>query len=214
MEKTREFLRQYGMLVVAGMVGIGILIYGLWGVMGSEGARVEIIKAGSRNFTPEEITSLSPGAAKLSGEKLGEIVVDIAGSVEKPGLYKLPSGSRIGDGLVMAGGLGADADREWVSKNLNLAEVVKDGGKIYVPEKGATERETPSQSSGKGVTLSGKININTASLGELDSLTGIGEARAKLILDNRPYSNPADLVSKAKIPQSVYDKIKDSITIY
>ncbi|PIW08437.1 DNA-binding protein, partial [Candidatus Collierbacteria bacterium CG17_big_fil_post_rev_8_21_14_2_50_45_7] len=51
------------------------------------------------------------------------------------------------------------------------------------------------------------ININTASVGELDSLPEIGEARAKAIIANRPYGSSAELVSKAKIPASVYAKI-------
>jgi competence protein ComEA len=198
-EKTRYFLKQFGILIIVGVVGIGVLIYGLWGEMRSEGARVEIIRGEGISENGE-----------VGDEK--QITVDVAGSVEKPGLYKLPSGSRIGDALVMAGGLSAKADREWVAKTINLAEVVKDGGKIYIANK-----NTQIGSTGEprlAPTGQNKININTASMGELDSLMGIGEARAKLILDNRPYSNPADLVSKAKIPQSVYDKIKDLISIY
>jgi competence protein ComEA len=181
-----------------GVVGVGVLIYGLWGEMMSEQAQVEIVK----------------GSAQ--GSELGEqrqVVVDVAGAVEKPGIYKLPSGSRIGDGLVAAGGLSASADREWVAKTLNLAEVVKDGGKVYIP----IYKETPSQVEGKGVSLgatSVKININTASEGELDTLPEIGEKRAEAIVVNRPYGSTADLVSKAKIPQSVYDKIKDQISVY
>lgn len=199
------FLKQFGVLVVIGVVGSGILLYGLWGELASEQATVEIVKSGSQ-----------PTRSDLL------ITVDIAGSVEKPGLYKLPSGSRIGDGLVVAGGLSAGADRDMVAKIINLAEVIEDGGKIYIPSI-HNARETPlsaqagSQSNSKGVTLgvtSTKININTASLGELDSLTGIGEARAKLILDNRPYAKTDDLVSKAKIPQSIYDKIKDLVSVY
>lgn len=194
-----EFLREFWILILVGIVGGGILIYGLWGVVGGEGAKVEIIKGGSQ-----------PTRSDLL------ITVDVAGEVEKPGVYKLPSGSRIGDALVMAGGLGVKADREWVSKTINLAEVMKDGGKVYIPSKN-TERETPLQSNGKGVTLgatSSRININTASVGELDGLIGIGEVRAQTIVASRPYGNIEELVSKAKIPQSVYDKIKDLVSIY
>lgn len=196
MEKIREFLREFGVLVVIGMVGVGVLIYGLWGELMPEKAGVEIVK----------------GDVIGNIDNMGEITVDVAGAVEKPGVYKLPSGSRNGDALVMAGGLSAKADREWVAKSLNLAEVVKDGGKIYIPRQlGNSDIQRIGESVNQ---TSAKVNINTASLGELDSLVGIGEARARTILDNRPYANTQELVSKAKIPQSVYDKIKDSIVVY
>ncbi len=189
------------------MVGAGVLIYGVYGEVSAEQPVVEIVK-GDGESEKFEVKSENGASA--------EIMVDVAGAVEKPGLYKLTSGSRIGDALVMAGGLSAAADREWVAKTINLAEVLKDGGKVYVPVKN-TERETPSSSKTEGVTLgamSAKVNINTASMSELDGLTGIGEVRAKTIMDNRPYGNIDELVSKAKIPQSVYEKIKDTVSIY
>lgn len=197
MGETGEFelIKQFGIWILVGVVGMGTLIYGLWGVMGGEKATVEIVRGGSE-----------------LGEKSDLLYVDIAGAVEKPGVYKLPSGSRIGDALVLAGGLAASADREWVAKTINLASEVKDGAKVYIPEKSQiTNSQIPNS---KQINNSNLININTASLGELDTLAGIGEARAQAIIDNRPYESIEELVNKAKIPQSVYDKIKDSISIY
>lgn len=196
-----EWVKQFGALLAVAVVGVGLLIYGLWGELAPSAVVVEIVKSGEQRTD--------------DGLQQSQIVVDIAGAVERPGVYKLPSGSRIGDALVMAGGLVATADREWVAGTINLAEVVKDGGKIYIP---TTDRVDPSQISSKGSTLgeqmTGKININTASVGELDSLAGIGEVRARAIVESRPYGNIEELLSKAKIPQSVYEKIKDSISIY
>lgn len=209
MEKINIFIKQFGILILIGVVGIGILGYGMWGQLMPRKPVVEIIK---NNPSRSDLVGSDNGLQPTRSDLL--VTVDVAGAVEKPGVYKLPNGSRIGDTLVMAGGLSANADREWVAKNLNLAEQVKDGGKIYIPSVNIA-RETPLQNNGKGVTLGiATININTASLGELDSLTGIGEVRAKQIMDNRPYGNKEELLSKAKIPQSVYDKIKDLISIY
>ena len=112
MEKISDFLREFGVIVVVGLIGGGILIYGLWGVVGGEQATVEIVK---------------------NEPQTGEIVVDVAGAVEKPGVYTLPSGSRIGEALVVAGGLSAQADREWVARTVNLAAELEDGAKIYIP---------------------------------------------------------------------------------
>ncbi len=193
MEKISDFLREFGVIVVVGLIGGGILIYGLWGVVGGEQATVEIVK---------------------NEPQTGEIVVDVAGAVEKPGVYTLPSGSRIGEALVVAGGLSAQADREWVAKTINLAKEIKDQEKIYIPavqqvsgSGGQKVRESVDQ-------INDKVNINTASVGELDGLVGIGEVRAQNIVANRPYGTTAEIVSKAKIPESVYEEIKDSLTLY
>ncbi|PIS18092.1 hypothetical protein COT54_01170 [Candidatus Collierbacteria bacterium CG09_land_8_20_14_0_10_46_12] len=206
MEKIGEFLKQYWMFVVVGVIGVGIVGYGLWGAMRGEQASVEIVKSNSQ-ITNSQILK--------SGDNM-QIVVDVAGAVEKPGVYKMPSGSRIGDALVSAGGLSAEADREWVAKTLNLAEEVKDGGKVYIPSRDENNNQAPNSNNqtSSNVQNSKLININTASVGELDSLPEIGEARAKAIIANRPYGSSAELVSKAKIPASVYAKIKDLVSIY
>ena len=200
MEKIIQFLKQYGILLALGIVGILILIYGVYGEVSAEKPVVEIIK----------------GEGKSEKGELVEIMVDVAGAVEKPDLYKLTSGSRIGDALVMAGGLSATADREWVAKSINLAEVLKDGGKVYVPGRNVNNNQSSilNNQTNTNNQNSKLININTASMSELDGLMGIGEARARLIMDNRPYGNIDELVSKAKIPQGVYEAIKDSVSIY
>lgn len=195
MEKIIIFLRQFGLILMVGVVGILSLIIGLWGQIRPQEEVVEIIK----NENKEQ-----------SNIEYREVMVDVAGAVEKPGLYKLPSGSRIGDALVMAGGLSVSADRDRVSKTINLAEVLKDGGKIFIPDRDSSRE----QSNIEYRESQGLVNINTASLAELDALSGIGEVRAKTIIENRPYGSIEELVSKAKIPESVVEKIKDRITVY
>jgi len=82
----------------------------------------------------------APEIEILTEEKeVGEdrtIFVDLEGAVEKPGLYELPAGARINDLLIRAGGLSARADRDWVERNLNLAQKLADGVKIYIPRRG------------------------------------------------------------------------------
>lgn len=190
MEKIIFFLKQFGLIILMGLIGCLFLIYGLFDQVKPEPAIVEIVK----------------GASVESKEE--EILVDVSGAIANPGLYKLPNRSRIGDALVRSGGLSASADREWVAKNINLAEVLKDGSKIYVPHINDGKDANVAKKS------SGQININTASLEELDKLNGIGLVRAQVIIDNRPYSSINDLTSKAKIPESVVEKIKDQITLY
>ncbi|HUV42932.1 MAG TPA: ComEA family DNA-binding protein [Patescibacteria group bacterium] len=142
-----------------------------------------------------------------SKEESETIWVDLAGSVIQPGVYELPSNSRYKDLLALAGGLSAGADRSWVEKNLNLAQELEDGQKVYIPSQGEDGEVA-------GESVSGKININSASASELDSLWGIGEARAKAIIENRPYASVDDLLDKKVIPANVFETIKDEITVF
>lgn len=150
----------------------------------------------------------------LTDEKMQEaeeILVDVGGAVVSPGVYKLLKYSRVKDALIAAGGLAAEADREFVSTTINLAEVINDGQKIYIPKMGI-------DGSGEGYSEpkngSGKININKASESDLDTLEGIGSARAAKIIEGRPYGKIEDLVSKEVLSQSIFDKIKDKIAIF
>lgn len=201
MERIREFVRMWGWVIALGVGGVGLLGYGLWEQIRPREVEVEIVSGESAN--------------QQFGASAKQIVVDVAGAVEAPGVYKLPSGSRIGDALVAAGGLAAGADRAWVAQTLNLAKEIKDQEKIFIPALGRVDL---SRAQGKGSTLgeqkTGKININTASAGELDSLPGIGSVRAAAIIANRPYGSVEELVSKAKIPQSVYEEIASLVSVY
>lgn len=170
----------------------------------SEAAKVEIVRGGEGESREQQ--------NREYGSK--EIVVDVTGAVEKPGLYKLQSESRIGDAIVRAGGFSEMADLDWVAQTLNLAEMLKDGGKVYIPKRDENSNVGTSKLVIEEGKREGKVNINKASVGELDALAGIGEVRAKAIVDNRPYSSVDELVSKAKIPESVYEKIKDQVSVY
>lgn len=147
-----------------------------------------------------------------SGSSDQNIWVEVSGAVEIPGVYQLNDGSRIKDALAKAGGLGAKADRDYVSRTLNLVDKLKDGQKVYIPE--AAEAIQTSGGVIKTANVSRLININTASESELDGLWGVGEARAKAIIDNRPYRDVQDLVSKGVMPKNVLDKNKDKISVY
>ena len=198
-----ETVKRWGGVIAIGVLGLALVGYGVWEQIKPREVKVEILSGklvGREEAEPE-----------------GEVVVDVAGAVEKPGVYKLPAGSRIGDALVAAGGLAQLADREWVAQNVNLAEKVEDGEKIYLPviTVNSSLGDTVGQSKSKvEERTSAKVNINRASVGELDSLEGIGEVRAQAIIANRPYTNTEEVVSKAKIPSSVYEKISSRLSVY
>ena len=141
-------------------------------------------------------------------EKGGDIIVDIAGAVEKPGVYTLKAGTRMAEAIEKAGGFTPVADTEWISKTMNMAVKLSDAAKIYIPQKG--EKVTNIL----GTDTSGAININSASEGELDKLSGVGPVTAQKIIDGRPYSNLSDLIAKKILTQKAFDKIKDQISVF
>lgn len=139
------------------------------------------------------------------------IKVDIEGAVVKPGLYEVLADARIQDILISAGGLSPKADREYVAKNVNLAARLNDGAKIYIPFAGETP--TTNLSNSTNSTNPVGIDINTATMSQLESLSGVGPATAGKIISGRPYQNISELVSKKIIYKSVFEKIKDKISV-
>lgn len=143
-----------------------------------------------------------------------QIKVDVAGAVEKPGVYTLALGSRIFDLLVKAGGLSASSDRDWVAKNLNQAKILADGAKIYIPSIGEVkDGKMPNDGNNLLGISTGLLNINSASKSELETLPGVGPVTAGKIIAGRPYSSLEELKSKKAIGNSVYEKIKDLLTL-
>jgi len=171
----------------------------------------------SNNKNEEEI--ISENKVDLLPEK---ILVDIQGAVEKPDVYEVSSGARLKDVLILAGGLSAEADRVFFSRRFNLAKKVADQEKYYIPsieevqtglikesEQTLNYNQTGNQ---EGSNQSSLININTASIEELDQLPGIGKVTAQKIIQNRPYQNIEELATKKIVNKSVYEKIKNLIT--
>lgn len=132
--------------------------------------------------------------------KLDEILVNVTGEVNKPGIYSIKSGSIILDAIRIAGGFTDKADED----SVNLIGKVKDGDKILVKRKDSENIE-------------GLININTATVKELMTLNGIGEAKASAIITYRTqnglFNSIEEIMNVQGITESIYLKIKDSITV-
>src|SRR5919109_2199395 len=125
--------------------------------------------------------SLSAPAAKERG-KTRTIYVHVGGAVRRPGLYRLEDGARVDDAIRAAGGVLEDANLD----ALNLAAKVKDGDKILVPSKnGQGETQAAAGDSGAAAARGGLVNLNTATVADLDTLPGIGPALAQRIISYR-----------------------------
>lgn len=125
------------------------------------------------------VTPVQPVARpRAAAPKL--LVVDVAGAVRRPGLYRLPSGSRIDNAITMAGGPTAKAQLGAV----NLAAPVADGEQVVVPGRGVAA-VAAAGSSAAGSSPSAPLDLNSATLEQLENLPGIGPVTAQKILDYR-----------------------------
>jgi competence protein ComEA len=161
-----------------------------------------------------------------------KIFVDIAGAVNNPGMHEATLGARLKDILTLAGGLSDEADRIFFQRNFNLARIVTDQEKIYIPSsweinsgifiensrtldyispQNITQTEAVSQNSPQNINE--KISLNQASIEELDTLPGIGKVTAQKIINNRPYQSIDELLTKKVVGKSTFEKIKDLISL-
>ena len=160
-----------------------------------------------------------------------EYVVDIKGAVKKSGVYRVKKGTIVDDVIKLAG-LKSNASTSYI----NLSYELKNHDVIYIYTKTEVKNKNIKEScncnnvdisdcvdsgivsNGEGsvTNISGKVNINTASLEELLSLDGVGESKALAIIEYRntnKFNNIEDIKNVSGIGESVYNKIKDSITV-
>lgn len=149
-----------------------------------------------------------------------EVYVDVDGAVASPGVYRLKDGARVSQAIDAAGGLTAEAD----VTGLNRASKVADGQKIYVPKVGEQQTVTAGGGADGGAVVTsgandaaGLVNINTASVAELQTLSGIGPSMAQSIIDERtkngPFASVDDLMRVSGIGEKKLAKIKDCICV-
>ena len=153
-----------------------------------------------------------------------EILVHVSGCVKEEKIVSLPDGSRVNDAIEAAGGLTKEADLS----NINLAYILEDGEKIYIPKKGeeipennsssmlspSTSVTSSSSSSSKNTS---KVNINKATEAELETIPGIGPSTALKIInyrnENGKFKSIEDVKNISGIGDAKYEKMKNYITI-
>lgn len=189
-----------------------LLISAVFGVSGLSGGKDELLYEDAEGLPGETGAAFEDVRIKEDeAEPLRDIYVHVCGAVAREGVYKLPEGSRVFEAVEMAGGFAEDAVKEY----LNLASVLSDGMKLYVP----TDEELSELSviNSAEESTSSLININTASREQLMSITGIGETRALAIIEyrekNGAFSAIEDIMKVDGIKQGMFDKIKDQITV-
>lgn len=190
---SEGFLQRFKVPIALSLVGVVLIIGG-------------IITSGLTKTKPKEY----PKESLIQGSQTS---VDVSGAVKKPGVYKISGEVRIEDAIKAAGGFSEDANGDYISKYINLAQKLSDGAKIYVPKTGE-QISAGTTSSVAGTSVAAKVNINNASQVELEALPGIGPVTASKIISDRPYGSVDELLSKKVVSKSVFEKIKDQIVIY
>jgi len=153
----------------------------------------------------------SPSAA-LTPTARTALRVYVSGAVQHPDVYSLPVDSIVRDAMIAAGGPADDADLD----RINLAAPLGDGMQVHFPRKGEPAA-APGGSASGAAPAGTPIDINTASLEQLDSLPGIGPVIAQRIIDYRTTNGPLASIEQIKevkgIGDVLFDKIKDHITV-
>lgn len=170
-------------------------------------------------WKPEEVEMVRAGQDENSTQVVNKVYIDISGAVENQGVYELREGDRVIDVLKVCGGLSAEADRQWVEQNINRARPLKDGEKIYIPKIGEilgkseilnSKLETNSNVLNSN-DLNGLVNINKATVAELDRLPGVGPAIAQKIIDYRQEKGGFVSVEEIKLVSGIGDKMFENI---
>ncbi|KIL79631.1 Late competence protein ComEA, DNA receptor [Bacillus badius] len=211
----KTWITQYKMYILAGGA---LAAFGLYQLTAEETSPE--IPAVEEAVPAGESMAPVPAPPLSEPQEPAVLMVDIKGAVAAPGIYSLKNGERINDAITKAGGFQKEADRTAI----NLAQKLQDEMIIYVPKVGETppeeaagaavpEKSTVGHSAGGGAAL----NINKASVEELQQLPGIGKAKAQAIIDYREtigaFTKPDDLKSVSGIGDKTFEKLAPLVVV-
>jgi competence protein ComEA len=182
--------------------------------------------AGEGNAAPG---ATAPGGPPPASPPAGPLTVHVSGAVSRPGLVELPPGSRVGHAVEAAGGLGPGADLA----TINLARPLVDGEQVHVLREGepappAAAAGPPAATAGGpavdpslpgaggGIDGEGRVDLNHATAAELETLPGIGPAKATAIVEHRethgPFAEPGDIRAVTGIGEKTFQQLAERIT--
>ena len=214
-----ERQRWYGLLVIVGILGMG----GWWLTRPvANPAFPASVPSATQASATSRAGQVAASSSQVASSHDERVFVDVQGAVKHPGLYQFSSTMRIADALKAAGGLVARADRQ----RINLAMRLTDQQQVYIPLKGEKMPETAgsapsgstattanSQATGTPVAV---VNLNTATVTELQQLTGIGEKKAQKIVDYRTdhghFQSVKDLAQVPGFGEKTVANLQDQLT--
>ncbi|MFI3086753.1 helix-hairpin-helix domain-containing protein [Streptococcus sp. 2022WUSS037] len=208
-EMLKEYKWQIALPAAAGLFLTTFLIF-------SQPAKSD--QTGLTDFSQLEQTSSSSELVEETSteasKEMIQLVVDVKGAVEKPGLYTLEEGSRVNDAVEAAGGLTSQAD----PKSINLAQKLSDEAVVYVASKdeniSVVASTTTSSAMSQEEKNTSQINLNTATEADLQTISGIGAKRAADIIAYREANGGFKSVDDLNNVSGIGDKTMESIRPY
>ena len=147
--------------------------------------------------------------------------MEIVGAVTRPGVYRLPAGTRIGDLVDAAGGYSPRVDVDRASRDLNLAALLADGDQVRVPSRDDAAAATVGPAgTGGGADPAGSgglVDLNAATSAELEELPGIGPATAGKIIaarEEQPFTTVDELRSRGVLGEKTFEKVRDLVVVH
>lgn len=225
LDKIKEFILEKKVYIIAiAILGIGGFFYFQSANESSVDNSDLVSEQVSQENTQTSSSSSSTNAVTTSQSKQDTVTCDITGAVKEPGVYTLKNGSRLNDLLKAAGG----ATKRAQLKSVNRALLLKDQDQFYIPHQGekvenvpTAGTSAPSASSTAGVSSTSsngeKVNLNTATVQDLQKLSGIGEKRAEQIISYREqnggFKSIEDLTNISGIGEKTLEKLKNQLVL-
>ncbi|WP_282032976.1 helix-hairpin-helix domain-containing protein [Metabacillus indicus] len=207
-----KLLKKYKIAVMIAAAAAFLFIYQSQ-EQDSGGGKAELLDEEAVLMEPEPPETTTDQSAESQPE---ELIVDVKGEVKAPGVYEMKPGERYHHVIDAAGGLTEQAD----AAQINLAALLEDGMVVQVPKIGEAPNELTQQPAGAHASGAGGdkvVNLNKASSEELQTLTGIGPAKAEAIIAYREeaggFKAVEDLMNVSGIGEKSFEKVKDSISV-
>ncbi len=207
-ESARAWVDWFGITrMVATAVAVVVVVGGAWLLVRTPPPAVEATLPSTSGSAPTATLAVPTTAAATS-----VFVVHVAGAVAAPGVYEVRGPARVVDAIDAAGGPTTEAELD----SLNLAASLADGQRIYVPVVGEIVVPVGEASVGDDASR-GPIDLNTATVAELDQLPGVGPATASAIIEHRdesgPFASVDDLTDVKGIGPAKLDALRDLVRV-